>query len=258
MVLTKTLKFDDEVLEVLQAMDWKNDGCLGVITGGQLERSLYERLNKALTAMGGKWNRKEGGHVFSIDPRPQVEGLLSNGELLVERDGFFETPRAVVERMLELVPLPENKNTSILEPSAGLGAIAKVILDYGWKNRNLHLVEKNLDRSKKLCSWFEYVYCCDFLEWWTDRFYSRVYMNPPFEEGQDIDHVKRAYQLLEYGGALVSVMSEGPFFRNDHKSQDFREWLKCVGGTSERLPEGSFKESGTMVNARLVEIKNYD
>ena len=90
-MLTKTLKFDQEVLNVLRAMRWENDGTLGIISGGQLDRKLYERLNKALEAMGGKWNRKAGGHVFDADPRPAVEGLLDNGTLAVEKDGFFET-----------------------------------------------------------------------------------------------------------------------------------------------------------------------
>lgn len=51
-MLTKTLKFDDDVLEVLSAMDWQDGGRLGVITGGQLERGLYMRVNKALENMG--------------------------------------------------------------------------------------------------------------------------------------------------------------------------------------------------------------
>jgi len=81
-----------------------------------------------------------------------------------------------------------------------------------------------------------------------------VIMNPPFEELQDVDHVQHAYKMLSNGGTLVSIMSESPFFRNDTKSKNFREWLELVGGYSEKLPEGSFKESGTGVNCRLVVI----
>lgn len=84
--------------------------------------------------------------------------------------------------------------------------------------------------------------------------YNRIYMNPPFEEGQDIDHVQHAYKILAPGGQMVAVMSEGPFFRGDRKATEFREWLEGVGGYSEQLPEGSFKESGTGVNTRLVVI----
>jgi hypothetical protein len=269
MTLTKTLRFDDDVLTVLRRMEWSEDGRLGKITGGQLERKLYEKLNKALELMGGKWTRKLGGHVFAADPRPMVEGLLTNGALTVERDGFFETPRAVVERMLELVPLPRF-SVVVLEPSAGMGAILKSLVNH--PNAKWHLfyaIEKNAARYKHLVENFPDVRMIgeDFMEYRLPRYrdgevmtwYQRIYMNPPFEECQDIDHVRHAYDLLQPDrvgdrSALVSVMGEHAFFANDRKSVEFREWLDEVGGYSEQLPPGSFKESGTGVAARLVVI----
>ena len=251
-MLTKKLKFDNDVLEVLRNMEFSADGCLGVITGGQLERGLYERVNKALSAMGGKWNRKLGGHVFQVDPRPMVEGLLDTGSLQVERDGFFETPPAVIDGMFDLVP-PVRMGL-VLEPSAGMGAIVRKVIECGIIPMNIVCVEKNRDRALKLRDYTSEVFCCDFLVFETRANFLRVYMNPPFEEMQDIDHVMHAYDLLFGGGALVSVMSEGPFFRSGVKAEMFREWLKKVGGRSHRLPEGSFKESGTGVNTRLVSI----
>lgn len=251
-MLTKTLRFDDDVLTVIRAMEFSPDGCLGKITGGQLERKLYERVNKAIDAMGGKWNRKAGGHVFATDPRPMVEGLLDNGSLTVERDGFFETPRAVVERMLELVPLDHNGD--YLEPSAGIGAIADALVEHGVPRDRIACVEKNEQRVKVLIAKGYDVDCADFMSY-MDYGFVRVYMNPPFEAGQDADHVMHAYDLLDYDGEIVSVMGEHAFFANDRKSVEFREWLDEVGGYSEQLPPGSFKESGTGVSARLVVIK---
>ena len=72
---------------------------------------------------------------------------------------------------------------------------------------------------------------CDFLEHTGE--YDRIVMNPPFEKGQDIDHVRHAYELLKPGGKLVAIMSEGSFYRGDKKATEFREWLEEVGGTSE-------------------------
>ncbi len=249
-MLTKTIKFDDDVLEVFRSMEWRDNGLLGIITGGQLERDLYVRCNKAFDALGGKWNRKAGGIVFSVDPRSQIEGLIENGALTVERDGFFETPGAVIERMLELLPLPSNGEL-VLEPSAGLGAIAKYLIDC-----NVTLIEKNTSRCEKLREQYKNVLNLDFLEFEPESNpYNRIYMNPPFEEQQDIDHVWHAYDILAESGGLVSVMSEGPFFRMDKKSFAFRMFLEEVGGYSEKLPEGAFKESGTSVNARLIVIR---
>jgi len=249
-MLTKTIKFDDDVLAVFKSMEWHDDGLLGIITGGQLERDLYLRCNKAFDALGGKWNRKAGGIVFQIDPRPRIEGLIDNGSLVVERDGFFETPRAIVERMLELVPIMDR--CLILEPSAGLGAIAK---NLPTEKGLIICVEKNEDRAGKLADDGFETYCADFLEWNSNDEFELIYMNPPFEELQDIDHVSHAYDLLAFGGKMVSVMGESAFFRKDKKAIEFREWFENVGGYSEKLPDGAFKESGTGVNARLVVIE---
>jgi hypothetical protein len=252
MGLTKTLKFDDDVLEVLQSMEWRDDGRIGVITGGQLERGLYQRCAKAFDLMGGKWDRRSGGIVFKTDPRPQIEGLVTSGELTVERDGFFETPRAVVERMLELVPFPTGETNSyfVLEPSAGLGAIARYL-----HGLNFTLIEKNHDRCEELKKTYKHVLEMDFLQFDQTEFFTRIYMNPPFEELQDVDHVRHAYDLLTDGGKMVSVMAESAFFRSDKKSVEFRDWLEDVNAYVEKLPDGSFKESGTGVNTRLVVIE---
>jgi len=79
-----------------------------------------------------------------------------------------------------------------------------------------------------------------------------IIMNPPFEHAQDIQHVQHAYQFLAEGGTLVSIMSEGTFFREN--AQDFRGWLNELSGYDEDLPAGAFKESGTNVKTRIVVI----
>jgi len=256
-MLTKTLLFDDDVLDVFRAMEWQESGTLGIITGGQLERNLYTRCNKAFDALGGKWNRKAGGIVFKTDPRPQIDGLIVEGVLKVERDGFFETPRVVVERMIKLVPLSDKPLARYLEPSAGLGAIINVLLDKDVMNFEITAIEKNKSRVKELDKLGVLALDFDFLDFviYPGGEFDRIYMNPPFEELQDVDHVRHAYDLLAEGGKMVSVMAESAFFRTDKKSISFREWLDEVKAYNERLPDGSFKESGTGVNTRLLVIE---
>jgi hypothetical protein len=253
-VLTKTLRFDDDVLDVLRGLrvEQENGGFVGYMEG-QLDRDLYTRTNKALEALGGKWNRKARGHTFAADPREALADMLDSGEATVVKDGWFPTPRAVVERMLELVPVgPEDV---ILEPSAGEGHIAKVIWELpGIAPWHVMCIERDAVRAETCWRKALYTECGDFLAYPPDPFFTRVYMNPPFESGQDIDHVRHAYDFLAPGGALVAVMSEGPFYRGDKKATAFREWLTDVGGESHPLPADSFKESGTGVNTRLVVI----
>ena len=88
--------------------------------------------------------------------------------------------------------------------------------------------------------------------------YDRIIMNPPFSDRRDAEHVRHAYSLLRPGGRIVAIMGEGVFFGQDKRAQDFRDWLDSVGGTSEKLPEGSFMDPSlpvqTGVNARMVVI----
>ncbi len=245
-MLTKALKFDDDVLSIIQSMDWQDNGRLGILTCGQLERRLYQRMNKALSAMGGKWNRSRGGHIFSLDPRPLIHGLVESGTLVIERDGFFETPPEVVDRMIELI-WPKDR---ILEPSAGLGAIADRL---PINRASILCIERNERRVAELQKKGYDVLQGDFLAIEPGMFCT-IYMNPPFEQGQDIDHVRHAFECLAPGGTLVSVMSEGTFFRNDCKATAFRNWAEQVDAHIEQLLPKSFKASGTNVNARLIVI----
>ena len=77
-------------------------------------------------------------------------------------------------------------------------------------------------------------------------------MNPPFNGGADVDHVRRAFDCLRNGGRLVGVLSGGVTFRQDKATTLFRAWVRDQGGVIESLPEGSFRESGTGVNTAVV------
>lgn len=88
--------------------------------------------------------------------------------------------------------------------------------------------------------------------------YDRIIMNPPFSNRRDAEHVKHAYSLLRPGGRIVAIMGEGVFFGQDKKAQAFRDWLEEVGGTSEKLEDGTFLDPSlpvnTATNARMVVI----
>ncbi|MDH5297870.1 MAG: hypothetical protein OEV91_02520 [Desulfobulbaceae bacterium] len=89
--------------------------------------------------------------------------------------------------------------------------------------------------------------------------YDRIIMNPPFSDRRDAEHVQHAYSLLNPGGRLVAIMGEGVFFGKDKKAQAFREWLESVGGTDEKLEQGTFLDPAlpvnTGVNSRMVVIE---
>lgn len=255
---TKTLRFSQEVLDELRRLQWSADGKKAVIVR-KLNRPEYDRVNAALTAMGGRWSRKEGGHIFPADPRPTVEGLIETGTLVVAREGFFETPEAIVDLMLAMANGGGGLHGVILDAGAGMGAIfRKYIQDP--KVQQVIAVEKSGVRALYLRETYGsangmkskvLVYNEDFL----DNEYAEVdacVMNPPFENGLDIDFIRHAYGIIKKGGWLISLCSEGPFFRRDAQAVGFREWMEKNNLYSIELPKGSFKESGTGVNARVV------
>ena len=165
--------------------------------------------------------------------------------------GYFPTPKPIVNDMIAKADI--KPGMKVLEPSAGKGNIADEVP----KEADLDVIELNTALRDILQEKGYKITGSDFLEHKGE--YDRIVMNPPFEKGQDIEHVRHAYDLLKPGGKLVAIMSEGPFFRQDAKATEFREWLDEVGGMSEQLPEKSFTgaqaDRQTGVNARMVEIE---
>ena len=93
----------------------------------------------------------------------------------------------------------------------------------------------------------------------TPKQYDRIVMNPPFSDGRDMAHVQHAYTLLKPGGRLVALMGESAFTNQNKRATEFRAWLEQVGGTDEKLAEGTFLDPSlpvnTGANARMVVVE---
>ncbi|HVB33751.1 MAG TPA: class I SAM-dependent methyltransferase [Patescibacteria group bacterium] len=231
------------------------DGNQVVLPSIQLDRKLYLDINKVLETIGGKWNRKAKAHVFTEDPKELFDSVLLTGETVDAKKEyqFFPTPKDLARRMIEEADLYRDdpkELMGVLEPSAGDGAIADEV---DGSRCLFRCCELNPKMAKVLEDKGYSVFAGDFLTL-EDNTIQRIVMNPPFSKQQDIDHIRHAYDILQSGGILVSIVSESPFFRENTKSVDFREWLDSVHAYIEELPEGTFKESGTMVRARLIKI----
>ncbi len=237
------MKIDTEALNVLDQCTV--DGNILFLPSIQLERKLYEKVNKVLECLGGKWNRSKRGHIFANNPAEMIEEAILTGEVTDAKKEFqfFETPDVIAKQMIDLAEI--TVDDKVCEPSAGRAAIAKHIPFKG----NLIVCELNRENVEFLMSSGYIVLDGDFL---TKKFsVDKFVMNPPFSKQQDIDHVLHAWELLKSGGRLVAIMSEGTFFRENKKAVDFRKLLRQVGYS---IPndDGAFKESGTMVKTRIV------
>ena len=168
---------------------------------------------------------------------------------------FFPTTVAVTEEMLAAADI--RPGMGVLEPSAGMGHIADRIREKGVEP----VVAELEPQKRELLEAKGYeVIGKDFMKDIPEgESFDRIVMNPPFSKRQDTEHVRRAYDLLNPGGKLVAIVSEGSFFGKDKKASEFRDWLEEVGGTSEKLAEGSFNDPSlpvtTGVNTRMVVIE---
>ena len=175
--------------------------------------------------------------------------------------GYFPTPAPVVERIVDAAQI--EPGLRVLEPSAGKGDLAQAAVDAGAGSVEVVETSQQLGEILTLRGFATppgTPLGTSFLEADPDpgHQYDVIVMNPPFEKGQDQQHVRHAHEFLAPGGRLVAVMSEGTFYREDKKSKSFRVWLAAAGGTSEQLPAGSFtgaqaaRQTGTAM--RLVVI----
>ena len=251
----RTTKLSTEVLAILSSA--KIEGNVVKLTCGNLSvskegRKLYLDVNKALEAIGGKWNRKAQGHIFANDPEDALDNAILTGEVTSpNKNGYFPTPKAIVMKLCDLADIQPGQ--CALEPSAGQGAISTELYHRGANVFACELLEANrkvlLEDGMPAISLFSEP---DFMKLETTQRFDRVVMNPPFEKRQDVFHVRKAFDMLVPGGRLVSVMSAGVKFREDRIGREFRDFVQSHEGEIIDLPEGSFKESGTGVNTVIV------
>lgn len=164
---------------------------------------------------------------------------------VVSSFNLFQTPEGLADRAAALADL----SGRVLEPSAGLGRLYRAI-----RYRSacpVVLVDNSPDCCRELYEATKgdgaaTLVQADFLTCDAARLgglFDGVLMNPPFKMGTDIKHIRHALGMLRPGGKLVAICAAGPRQRAAFESTA-DEWID--------LEPGSFKESGTNVNAAIV------
>lgn len=227
----------------------------------QLERADYQRVDKVLRGIGGRWDRKLKGHVFDFDPRGLVDGAAEAGTYTDRKQDlqFFETPIDLAERMVDLAKVVAGETA--LEPSCGRGRLVIPLMARG-ANVTAVDIERTYAQHCRALGLLDDAINDDFLAWaqgdGSGRRFDVVTMNPPFTRGQDIKHIMPAWNLLARGGRLVAICSAGPMFREDRQSREFRTWLRAIEANHDELPRGTFRESGTDVATVLITATRRD
>jgi len=172
-------------------------------------------------------------------------------------EGFYPTPRKVVERMIELADI-KDKDT-IIEPSAGNGAIADILKEkYPDINSRLGLIEINHTLRKILMEKGYNLYGEDCMKFTHPTGFKKFIMNPPFETDKSILHIMHLFNFaLAKGGRMVAIIPASLYYPlNPRKRirQHFNEFLDkyCIKKYTDELPPETFKNSGTNAHSVLI------
>lgn len=169
-------------------------------------------------------------------------------------EGFFPTPDELVDKMIDAAELFDD--CSLLEPSAGIGSILDRVVARGF-NCRIDCVERqySLENILKLKGYNSS--CEDILETTevTGSKWDRILMNPPFENGQDMQHIKHCYDtFLKEDGILVAIASSGTMSNSTKKYLEFREWLSNKNAVIINNGQ-AFKEAFNSTGTATVMIK---
>jgi len=183
---------------------------------------------------------------------------LRQGVKIVSAPQLFATPAERARKVVDLAGIEDGQE--VLEPSAGTGALLDAIKERA-ANARIFAVEVNCSLAENLAARYaapedvaeglcKNVLQGDFLSLSPSQLgkFDRIVMNPPFENGADIKHIKHAQQLLKSGGLLIAICANGP--------RQHRE-LMDIAMYWEDLPAGSLKNQGTNVNAALVVLQQW-
>ena len=190
-------------------------------------------------------------------PRSGLETPFSK---LKRKLQFFETPPVVAKLLIKHAKILPGQR--VLEPSAGMGALAAFIPTHA----KLEVAEISpMNRAVLKEEGFKII-AFDFFKIPNKPIYDRIVANPPFSKHQDQEHIYKMYNLLKPNGRLVSLSGPGWTFRSLKRDVAFRKWLRDKGAKLVYVPRNLFKESGTSIDSILIIIdknarplkKNFD
>lgn len=184
-----------------------------------------------------------------------------------EGNDYYATPEPLGAKMVEWAD--SKANESMLEPSAGHGAIAR------WMpaNTNNTVVEPSYNLMPKLVRSTPSPKAINgtFEELSLVNKFNGIVMNPPFGTGGKtaIEHLAKAFRHLSDGGRIVAIIPNGPatqkrfdnWFYGDENGKTKTERDGVINGVLRAtisLPAVTFERAGTKVGTKVVIIDRYD
>lgn len=221
----------------------------------QFNKKSYAEAKKWIEEAGGSWQGgKVQGFTFPFNAE-RVFSILKDGKRcnLQQEYQFFETPDSVADWLIMLAGGIHEDDT-VLEPSAGRGALIKAI-HRACPSVMVECYELMPENREFLHSLGNVILLGEDFAKDSVGSYSKIIANPPFANNQDIDHVRLMYDRLEEGGTLAVITSPHWKFASEKKCDVFRRWIDEVHGQVFEIGAGEFKESGTSISTMAIVIK---
>lgn len=165
---------------------------------------------------------------------------------------YFPTPEPLGYKMVEWANIGEGD--SVLEPSAGHGAIAR----YVPQSNELVAIEPSMSLFAKLqmkAGGLGRKFQNETFEaYHISNKHDTIVMNPPFGHAgaTAIAHIEKAFGHLEEGGRMVAIIPRGAMDKKFNKWYDNEKTAAMRAEVD--LPDIAFQQAGTSVRCRVVVV----
>jgi hypothetical protein len=226
-------------------------------------------LKPYIAEIGGHWNEVSKSFVFmnEITTMKIIEAIEKFNKNIKPNDEYltkekwqaYFTPSELAKRMHELAKI--NEMDIVLDPSAGTG---NLVDDLTIPKGNIFLIEPNKEfcqelRKKGYINIIEATFEEAIEKNLLPKNITKIIMNPPFSKQTDLIHIAMAYDIISPNGIVISITGKNSLFEKEPNGNIsiFLNNFNRVCNDAEKieivpLPEGSFKESGTICDTCLV------
>lgn len=163
------------------------------------------------------------------------------------------TRQIVIDQILKHISLNNNKETKVLEPSAGKGDLVNGILKV-YPKIDIECVELNKELREILLKNGYKVVGTDFLTFNTEKKYDAIIACPTYKNNIDIEHIMHMYDLLKNDGVLISLTHPLWTVKNSENQRKFRKWLEDKNYYMVMLHDYSFIENHETQPSMIIKI----
>lgn len=166
---------------------------------------------------------------------------------------YYPTPRAVIETMLSDYTPEQLRKMTILEPSAGMGAILDYLRSIGCQKQKVFACEIDPELKAALVGKGYRVIQDDFLAYSGALHFDLILMNPPFDAGAK--HLMKAWRVMRNGDVVCLLNAETINNAHTLDRQELADVIAAHGRVEMLGPVFTDAARKTSVEVALVRLR---